>query len=419
MDELLGEDTRPDIDEAELLHRLTHNWSGVAGPLGENVASRLIEICRSAGDSAAASVAEALRDWAKSTYESEGAVLGIRWQDKHRNATLISSDSGFLPRSGAEVLGPWPNWDTGARLLAAELPEAISTEELAEARARLRRLDRALRAARRDLERAQDGPELRRKGEALLASLHLVDRGAKRVTVADPTDPERKLEIPLDPRVKPYENANRFFKQARRSERALETVPARVRVLKEDRDRAFDVLESLEKGVRPPGVAPPRVRGTLTPSRPARSTLGPTARKGEEVEPRLLPRRYKSREGWEIWIGKNNASNDYLSHRLARGEDYWFHVQGSPGSHVVLRRGKGKNEPSRETLREVAAWAAYFSRQRTAGTVPVVYTRKKYVRKPRGSRPGEADVQREKSVFVKPVEPPAESSFEESQPETT
>ena len=104
-------------------------------------------------------------------------------------------------------------------------------------------------------------------------------------------------------------------------------------------------------------------------------------------------------------IGRNNEGNDYVSHVLARPEDYWFHVHGAAGSHVVLRRGKGKNEPSKATIEEVASWAAFYSQARTAGRVPVIVTRKKYVRKPRKAPPGLALCTNEKTVMVRPVEP--------------
>ena len=71
----------------------------------------------------------------------------------------------------------------------------------------------------------------------------------------------------------------------------------------------------------------------------------------------------------------------------------------------MLRRGKGKNEPSRATIEEVASWAAYHSQAKNAGTVPVIFTQKKYVRRPRKAPPGLAICEREKTVMVKPVEP--------------
>ena len=64
-------------------------------------------------------------------------------------------------------------------------------------------------------------------------------------------------------------------------------------------------------------------------------------------------------------IGRSNEGNDHLTHVMARPEDYWFHVHGAPGSHVVLRRGRTKNEPSKRTLHEVAAWAAFYRRRAT------------------------------------------------------
>ena len=71
----------------------------------------------------------------------------------------------------------------------------------------------------------------------------------------------------------------------------------------------------------------------------------------------------------------------------------------------MLRRGKGKNEPSKQTLEEVAAWAAYYSQARSAGKVPVIVTRKKYVRKPRKAPAGLAVSEREKTLMVRPQEP--------------
>jgi predicted ribosome quality control (RQC) complex YloA/Tae2 family protein len=71
---------------------------------------------------------------------------------------------------------------------------------------------------------------------------------------------------------------------------------------------------------------------------------------------------------------------------------------------VVLRRGKGKSEPSKQTLEEVAAWAAFYSQARTAGRVPIIATQKKYVRKPRRAKPGLVHCEREKTLMVRPGE---------------
>ena len=136
---------------------------------------------------------------------------------------------------------------------------------------------------------------------------------------------------------------------------------------------------------------------------------GTTSRKHERLPARLIPRRLRTREGWDVLIGRSNDGNDYVSHTLAWPEDYWLHVHGASGSHVVIRRGKGKNEPSRATIEEVAAWAAFYSQARTAGKVPVIVTRKKYVRKPRKGAPGLALCTNEKTIMARPQEPPHEA----------
>jgi predicted ribosome quality control (RQC) complex YloA/Tae2 family protein len=92
-------------------------------------------------------------------------------------------------------------------------------------------------------------------------------------------------------------------------------------------------------------------------------------------------------------------------------------VHGAAGSHVVLRRGKGKNEPSKATLEEVASWTAHFSQARSSGKVPVIYTRKKFVRRPRKAPPGLAVCTHEKTLIVRPREPAKDAYGEASDAE--
>jgi predicted ribosome quality control (RQC) complex YloA/Tae2 family protein len=101
-------------------------------------------------------------------------------------------------------------------------------------------------------------------------------------------------------------------------------------------------------------------------------------------------------------VGRSNQENDYVTHRLAKPDDYWFHVHGCPGSHVILRREGRKDNPSARTIEEVAAIAAFFSKARTSRKAPVIYTLKKYVRKARGGSPGLAIVTRERTIMVVP-----------------
>ena len=409
--ETLGADWAS-LEPETLEGRLAHHWCGVPTPL---LASARGAITAAGGDAERA--ARAFAEWSERAYGPGTPVTALQWTDKHRGATLLSARLPYVPDKGVTVTGPWPGWDDAARGVAPSLPAALTPEELADAKARVRRLERALRAVEMDWEEASTAPQARREAEALAAYLTRVPRGVAKVEVPDPRDPSIKLALELDPKLPPHENANRAFRRANKLERALEAIPARRVLLIDELVKARAQLERLEAGERPDDLPTgPMTRGSLSPAKPARAALGPTATRGAEVPAKLQPRRYRTSDGdWEIWIGRTNEGNDYLTHRLARPEDYWFHVQGSPGSHVVLRRGKGKDEPSKDTLREVASWAAFFSRQKTSGTVPVMWTRKKYVRKPRGSKPGLAEVMRdEKTIFVRPAEPPATASVPEA-----
>jgi predicted ribosome quality control (RQC) complex YloA/Tae2 family protein len=88
--------------------------------------------------------------------------------------------------------------------------------------------------------------------------------------------------------------------------------------------------------------------------------------------------------GWEVLAGRTSRDNDVLSLKIARPNDWWFHVRGMPGSHVVLRVPAGQ-EPDRETVHAAAAIAAWHCKKRDARQVPVAATRARNVSKPRGA----------------------------------
>jgi predicted ribosome quality control (RQC) complex YloA/Tae2 family protein len=108
--------------------------------------------------------------------------------------------------------------------------------------------------------------------------------------------------------------------------------------------------------------------------------------------------------GWEALAGKTDADNDLLSLKTARANDLWFHVHGLSGSHVVLRGREGATADS-ATIKAAAAIAAWHSKARTAGIVPVSCTEAKNVSKPRGAKPGTVHIKREKTIKVRPALP--------------
>jgi predicted ribosome quality control (RQC) complex YloA/Tae2 family protein len=118
-----------------------------------------------------------------------------------------------------------------------------------------------------------------------------------------------------------------------------------------------------------------------------------------DAKPRIL--RYELPGGWLLLVGGSDADNEYLSLEVADGDDWWFHVDDVPGSHVVLR-AKPDEDAGRDTLRIAAAVAAYHSKARNAGTVGVYCTRARYVTKPRGAKEGTVSVAHGRLIKVRP-----------------
>ncbi len=117
------------------------------------------------------------------------------------------------------------------------------------------------------------------------------------------------------------------------------------------------------------------------------------------AKPRIIT--YELPGGWMVFAGATDADNDYLSTEIAEPNDWWFHADKVPGSHVILR-AKSDAEPNRDTLRQAAAIAAYHSKARNAGIVPVHCTRARYVSKPRGVKTGTVNVAHGSVFKVRP-----------------
>jgi len=110
---------------------------------------------------------------------------------------------------------------------------------------------------------------------------------------------------------------------------------------------------------------------------------------------------YQLPGGWIVLAGKSDEDNDHLSLKAAKPDDWWFHVRGMPGSHVILRAKPGA-APDRKTLKDAAAIAAYHSKAKNAGVVSVACTKARFVTKPRGAKPGTVSIRKETIYKVRP-----------------
>jgi hypothetical protein len=303
-----------------------------------------------------------------------------------------------LPHTDRAVIETYPDALAAAaargRALLQERQKAERRNELD--RLLRRRIDRAQRkveARRRALEKSAGAERYRSWAELLAAHRHRLARGMEEITLEGFDETAPPVTIPLDPAGTPEQNIESLFREARRRERGAETV----RRLLEDARRERDLW--LGRREEASEVSDPEALGRMMESWGERSADRPL-RKGKSVS---VPfRRFRLEGRWEAWVGRNNRENDLLTHRHASPRELWFHAQGVAGSHVVL---KGPPHPPRTVVEAAARIAAHYSKARHSSLVPVIYTEKRYVRKPRGSPPGTASCAREKTLFVPPELP--------------
>jgi predicted ribosome quality control (RQC) complex YloA/Tae2 family protein len=256
-----------------------------------------------------------------------------------------------------------------------------------------KRLERRLEACHRAAADGEKAEEFKLRGEILTANLYRLQRNADRVVLQN-FYTGKPVEIYLDPRLTPAHNAQAYFKRYNKLRKGAER--ARAELAKLQAEAAY--LEALETA-----IALAETPADLDEVREELAAAGylrdkPGAKRTGKLEPR--PLELKASDGSTVYIGRNNRQNDMVTFRLGQPDDIWLHARDLPGAHVIIRTG-GRSV-SVETLEEAASWAAYFSKARHGKKVPVDYTYRKHVQKPKGSRPGFVTYTNEKTVLVEP-----------------
>ncbi|NCQ33770.1 DUF814 domain-containing protein [bacterium] len=304
----------------------------------------------------------------------------------------------------AEV--PDPDGDESAPdMLALHLADDLERRLGGGLRRRLQSAQRLADNLARDLAVADRGEEFRRKAEALAAHLHELVSGQDKLDVPDLRH-GTPLHIDLDPALSASANLSRWFKRAGKAEKGREVIRIRLLDAETERDEAAALQREVDAcageplaklaalqdlAQRHPDLLPDRSR---RPGR-GRSPYGPE-------QPARRFRRYLIDDRWEVWVGRDNRENDELTHRASHTRDIWLHAQGVSGSHVILRTEGKPDQVPRGVLARAASLAALHSKARHAGLVPVIWTERRYVRKPRKAAPGLAVCLRENSLMVEP-----------------
>lgn len=248
-----------------------------------------------------------------------------------------------------------------------------------------------------DLNAASKREQYKIYGELIMANLHLIEPGANNFECLNYYTNET-VEIPLDSKFSASKNAQKCFKKYGKLKTAFKLVQDQLKhtnhtiAYLENILNAIDQCEGVEElsdiieELSSEGIIKNKV----------------TRKSNKKYKTQSKPYHYVSSDGIDIYVGKNNFQNDFLTLKLADKNDLWLHAKNIPGSHVIVKCDLDSLPDS--TLEEAAALAAYYSKARNSSTVPIDYTLRKNVKKPNSSKPGMVIYETNFTIYITPNE---------------
>lgn len=245
------------------------------------------------------------------------------------------------------------------------------------------------------IERGSRDEEYKNYGNLLLINIDKIHQGSNSIKLKDISDNDRLVEIKLDPKLSPKENINRYFEKAKESKTQYQKAKELIQVISKEKEKLIELknktdlafslkeLEQIAKTLRIKMKQENKTQDTIT----------------EKFKHYIIDGKYK------VYVGKDSKSNDLLTLKFAKQNDYWFHARAVPGSHVILRVVNAKEPVPKSVLKKAASIAAFHSKAKTAGVVPVSYTLKKFVVKRKGMEPGKVALLKEDTLLVSPEIP--------------
>lgn len=218
-------------------------------------------------------------------------------------------------------------------------------------------------------------------GEMLNTYGYEAKEGDQSITCLNYYD-NQEITVPLDPQLSASQNAQKYFARYNKLKRTAEALTGQMEETVNDREQLESILTSIDLAENESDLA--EIRRELQDFGFIQKKSA--VKKGAKRQTKSAPYSYRSSDGFEILVGKNNYQNEELSFKIAGPNDWWFHAKGMPGSHVIVKT-QGKEIPDK-TFEEAGALAAWYSSGRKAPKVEVDYTLRKNLRKKNGGKPG-------------------------------
>lgn len=267
--------------------------------------------------------------------------------------------------------------------------------------------ERAVRKAinrTQELEDCKDKETYKLFGDLIAANMYRLEKGVPYYDLENYYDNNKIVRIPADIMLTPPQNSQKYYKEYRKKQVAESKLNEFINEANDEANYFESVIDSLSRA---------ETDGEITAIKAELASQG-YIKKGNDKKKEqksLKPMHFKTRDGFDVYVGRNNIMNDKLTMKTAKNYDTWFHVQSAAGSHVVCETSG--NQISDGAIHDCAVIAAYFSKARESSNVAVDYTLVKNVRKPNGAKPGFVVYDPYKTEFATPTIDEVESLKDE------
>lgn len=266
------------------------------------------------------------------------------------------------------------------------------------------------RAVRKAINRTQELDDCKDKetyklfSDLIAANMYRLEKGVPYYDLENYYDNNKIVRIPADIMLTPSQNSQKYYKEYRKKQVAESKLNEFINEANDEANYFESVIDSLSRA---------ETDGEITAIKAELASQG-YIKKGNDKKKEqksLKPMHFKTRDGFDVYVGRNNIMNDKLTMKTAKNYDTWFHVQSAAGSHVICETSG--NQISDGAIHDCAVIAAYFSKARESSNVAVDYTLVKNVRKPNGAKPGFVVYDPYKTEFATPTIDEVESLKDE------
>ncbi len=242
------------------------------------------------------------------------------------------------------------------------------------------------------LEKGSKENEYQRLGNLLLINISLIHKGMNSIDLEDIYNENKRISIKLNETLSPKKNIDSYFDKAKNDHIKYEKSQELFNVTSKKYLHLKIIEKRFEEALEPEDYI--TIMKELN--------IKEESNKHYDYEIQNKFKHYLIENKYNVYVGRDSKNNDLLTTKFAKQNDYWFHARGVPGSHLVLRVDNTKEDIPKNILKKAASLAAFHSKAKTAGTVPVSFTLKKYVVKKKGMEAGKVALLREETLLVKP-----------------